>query len=157
MALGNGSLPFSDPLLFVIPRACDFFDLFVFSAYPSSCISSPRQSRHPECSWACGPPKMMKNVSVRRPLSLYRCPLLVIPTGAKRSGGICGSTDPSWICFSTERSASTDLSREQRLVARSRRTPKMLILSMPFAPFQPPKPAPGGPATVFPEAENKNR
>ncbi len=27
---------------------------------------------------------------------------------------------------------------------------------MPFAPFQPPKPAPGGPATVFPGAENKN-
>jgi hypothetical protein len=37
-----------DPL--VIPRACDFFDLFVFSAYPTSCISSPRQSRHPERS-----------------------------------------------------------------------------------------------------------
>src|SRR5258706_1905199 len=26
----------------------------------------------------------------------------VIPTGAKRRGGICGSTDPSWECFSTE-------------------------------------------------------
>src|SRR5258708_21267261 len=37
-------------LSFVIPRACDFFDLFVFSAYPTSCISSPRQSRHPERS-----------------------------------------------------------------------------------------------------------
>src|SRR6201995_4514280 len=58
----------------------------------------------PSVTWACGPPKIMKKVSVRRPLSLYRCPLLVIPTGAKRSGGICGSTDPSWICFSTERS-----------------------------------------------------
>ncbi len=23
----------------------------------------------------------------------------VIPTGAKRSGGICSSTDPSWKCF----------------------------------------------------------
>jgi hypothetical protein len=37
-------------LSFVIPRACDFFDLFVFSAYPTSCISSPRQNRHPERS-----------------------------------------------------------------------------------------------------------
>jgi hypothetical protein len=25
-------------LSFVIPRACDFFDLFVFSAKPTSCI-----------------------------------------------------------------------------------------------------------------------
>jgi len=29
----------------------------------------------------------------------------VIPTGAKRSGGICSSADPSWKCSSTERSA----------------------------------------------------
>jgi hypothetical protein len=28
-------------LSFVIPRASDFFDLFVFSAYPTSCISTP--------------------------------------------------------------------------------------------------------------------
>ena len=34
----------------VILRACDFFDLFVFSAYSTSCIQSPRQSRHPERS-----------------------------------------------------------------------------------------------------------
>src|SRR5450631_2084284 len=33
-----------------------------------------------------------------------RYPFLVIPTGAKRSGGTCGSADPSWRCFSTERS-----------------------------------------------------
>jgi hypothetical protein len=32
----------------------------------------------------------------------------------------------------------------------------VLILLMPFAPFQPPKPAFGGPATVFPRAENEN-
>src|SRR5580700_7893880 len=32
------------------PRACDFYDLLVFSAYPISCISSPPQSRHPERS-----------------------------------------------------------------------------------------------------------
>ena len=37
-------------LLFVIPSACDCFDLFVLSAYPTSFISSPRQSRHPERS-----------------------------------------------------------------------------------------------------------
>jgi hypothetical protein len=28
----------------------------------------------------------------------------VIPTGAKRSGGTCGSADLSWECFSKERS-----------------------------------------------------
>src|ERR1035438_8615559 len=33
-----------------------------------------------------------------------RYPFLVIPTGAKRSGGTCGSADPSWRCFSTEQS-----------------------------------------------------
>ena len=44
----DGEWPTTLP--FVIPRACDFFDLFVFSAYPTSCISSPRQSRHPERS-----------------------------------------------------------------------------------------------------------
>ena len=37
-------------LCLFIRRACDFFDLFVFSAYPISCISSPPQSRHPERS-----------------------------------------------------------------------------------------------------------
>jgi hypothetical protein len=40
----------SASLTIVILRACDFFDLFVFSAYPTSCISSPRQIRHPERS-----------------------------------------------------------------------------------------------------------
>jgi hypothetical protein len=38
----------------------------------------------------------------------------------------------------------------QRLVARSRRTPAVLILPMLLGAFQPPKPAPSGPATVFP-------
>jgi hypothetical protein len=32
----------------------------------------------------------------------------------------------------------------------------VLILPMPLGAFQPPKPAPGGPATVFPWGENKN-
>jgi hypothetical protein len=49
-----------------------------------------------------------------------------------------------------ERSASQIYRVTQRLVARSRRTPEMLILPMPFTPFQPPKPAPRAPATVFP-------
>jgi len=35
-------------------------------------------------------------------------------------------------------------------MARSRRTPRVLISPMPFAAFQPLKPAPGGPATIFP-------
>jgi hypothetical protein len=37
-----------------------------------------------------------------------------------------------------------------RLMARSRRTPRMLILPTPLGSFQPPKPAAGGPASVFP-------
>jgi hypothetical protein len=43
----------------------------------------------------------------------------------------------------------------QRLVARSRTTPRVLILPVPLGAFQLPKPAPGGPATVFPLAENQ--
>ena len=118
-----------------------------------------------EESWACGPPKMMKNASVQQPLSMNRRPLLVIPSAADlsqrawrdlrfrgpfvgmffdrgvlglrstqgdekrlgpattlyepspspcrpersrpvpaRRGGICGSADLSWECFSTEES-----------------------------------------------------
>src|ERR1700760_2772476 len=34
-----------------------------------------------------------------RNLQRTRHPPLVIPTGAKRSGGTCVSTDPSWKCF----------------------------------------------------------
>src|SRR5450631_2564355 len=40
-------------------------------------------------------------------------------------------------------------------MARSRRTPTVLILPMPLVAFQPRKPAPGGPATAFPWTENK--
>src|SRR5450755_795431 len=40
-------------------------------------------------------------------------------------------------------------------MARSRRTPTVLILPMPLVAFQPLKPAPGGPATAFPWTENK--
>src|SRR5271154_4830738 len=39
-----------------------------------------------------------------------------------------------------ERSASQIYRVTQRLVARSRRTPTVLILPMPFEPFRPPKP-----------------
>jgi len=60
-------------------------------------------------------------------------------------------------CFSSkptqnrhpERSASQIYRVNRARLARSRRTPKMLTLTMPFAPFQPPKPALGGSATVF--------
>jgi hypothetical protein len=38
--------------------------------------------------------------------------------------------------------------------ARSRRTPRMLILSMLFGAFQPPKAEPGGSAAVFPGQNN---
>src|SRR5580704_116642 len=49
-----------------------------------------------------------------------------------------------------ERSASRIYRGTPHLMARSRRTPRMPILPMPFGAFQPPKPAPVGPATVFP-------
>jgi hypothetical protein len=49
-----------------------------------------------------------------------------------------------------ERSASQTYRVAQRLTARSRRTPRVLILPVPLGAFQPPKPALGGPATVFP-------
>ena len=49
-----------------------------------------------------------------------------------------------------ERSASQIYRGKPCLMARSRRTPRMPILPMPFGAFQPPKPAPVGPATVFP-------
>jgi len=54
-----------------------------------------------------------------------------------------------------ERSASEICRATRRLVARSRRTPRVLILSMPFVPFQTPKPPPGGPATVFPRGREQ--
>ncbi len=46
-----------------------------------------------------------ENALVQLPL-LYETVALpfVIPTEAKRSGGICSSTDLSWKCFSTEHS-----------------------------------------------------
>src|SRR6201981_2712473 len=72
---GNSPFPFNDPLLFVIPSV----------------------------GWALGPPKVMKNFTGNYFL-WSRFHFLVIPTGAKRSGGTCGSADPSLRCFSTERS-----------------------------------------------------
>jgi hypothetical protein len=40
-------------------------------------------------------------------------------------------------------------------MARSRRTPAVLILPMLFERFRPPKPAPGGPDTVFPRGREQ--
>src|SRR5271167_4447852 len=39
-------------LPFVIPRACDFFDRFVFSARLTGRFFNPKQTRHPERSAA---------------------------------------------------------------------------------------------------------
>src|ERR1700733_1010710 len=50
----------------------------------------------------------------------------------------------------SERSASQIYGVTPRLMARSRGNPEDAILPMPFELFRPPKPAPGGPATVFP-------
>src|SRR5579863_7565774 len=77
LSLGNSPLPVNNPLLSVIPSV----------------------------GWALGPPKVMKNFTGNYFL-WSRFHFLVIPTGAKRSGGTCGSADPSLRCFSTERSAS---------------------------------------------------
>jgi hypothetical protein len=51
-----------------------------------------------------GPPKGMK--SALGPATTFHVIAtlsFVIPTGAKRSGGTCGSADLSWKCLSTER------------------------------------------------------
>ncbi len=52
--------------------------------------------------------------------------------------------------------APTDLSRNTALGAAESKDPEGLILPMPLGAFQPPKPAPGGPATVFPAGRDKN-
>jgi hypothetical protein len=82
-----------------VPSGHYFWSLFPLEA--QLCRLSSRL----EESWACGAPKVMKNAFGQQPLSMNRYPFLVIPTEAKRSGGTCGSADPSWKCFSTERSA----------------------------------------------------
>jgi len=69
-------------------------------SHPQTALSSRLEE-----SWACGPPKVIKNTSSGIHSLWNRYPFLVIPTGAKRSGGTCGSADPSWRCFSTERNA----------------------------------------------------
>jgi hypothetical protein len=53
------------------------------------------------------PPKVMKNGSCSA-ATLARGAALpfVISTEAQRSGEICGSTVPSWECFSRERAGS---------------------------------------------------
>jgi hypothetical protein len=59
-------------------------------------------SSRPEKSGASGPPKVMRNGSCSATTLLGRAIFpLVIPTGAQRSGGTCGSAVPSWECFST--------------------------------------------------------
>jgi hypothetical protein len=107
---------------------------------PENELSSrpPRRAVGPEESWACGPPEVIKNASVRHPLSMEPLPFPCHPDRtrischvaldtaacaafvkegsmrctnatkfhrksgrAKRSGGTCGSADPSWRCFST--------------------------------------------------------
>jgi hypothetical protein len=58
----------------------------------------------------------------------------------------------------TDLSRDTALGRgvEEPVLSVAEGTPRALILLMPFVPFQPPKPAPGGPPRSFPGAENKN-
>jgi hypothetical protein len=63
-------------------------------------------SSRPVWSLACAPPKVMKN-ALCPATALHGSVALpfVIPTEAKRSGGICSSADLSWKCFRPERSA----------------------------------------------------
>jgi hypothetical protein len=84
------------------------------------------------------------------------------PISANLSGRQYKSEKTLFFCISNspqkrhpERSAAQIYRVTQRLVARSRRTPTVLILLMPFGAFQPLKPAPGGPATVFLRADNR--
>jgi hypothetical protein len=48
--LHSNQLNFKPPNKAVILRACDFFDLFVFSAFQPAAFQAPQQSRHPERS-----------------------------------------------------------------------------------------------------------
>jgi len=71
---------------------------------PPSSVNHFSWKRHTRChpdrsSNGLAAHPSIKNASVRQPLSLNSCPLLCHP---ERSRGICGSTDPSWKCFSTE-------------------------------------------------------
>src|SRR6266700_4859606 len=50
LSLGNGPFPLNNPLLFVIPRGCDFFDFSCFWYTPPECFSELPQDRHPERS-----------------------------------------------------------------------------------------------------------
>src|ERR1700761_2500675 len=84
---------YNDPLLFVIPSV----------------------------GWALGPPKVMKNFTGNYFLG-SRFHFLVIPTGAKRSGGPCGSADPSMRCFSTERSEESAVRLDPSPITRGNRT-----------------------------------
>ena len=88
-------------------RACNFFDLLVFFAPDRMFLNPLRKGVILSVIWAGGPPKVMKNAFCSATAFHGNAALpFVIPTEAKRSGGICSSADLSWKCFSTERSAS---------------------------------------------------
>jgi hypothetical protein len=56
----------------------------------------------PEWSWACGPPKEMKNAFC--PTTALHGSVALPFCHPERSRGICSSADLSWKCFSRERS-----------------------------------------------------
>jgi hypothetical protein len=176
----------------VILRGCDFFDLFVFCAYPTSCISSPRQSRHPERSASqirsrdtalhgaeSKDPEDAYLVDVVRSFStteareqdllryafnghgyIFSGAVIIFrPKVCARSlNGHSKMPASSWFSAAgkTVSGPVVEKLRAAWVIRHRRRTSAALILFVPFAPFQPPKPAPGLPATVFPGAENKN-
>src|SRR5579863_6366918 len=80
---------------------------------------------------------------------------LVIPTGAKRSGGTCGSADPSMRCFSTERSASQIYRVNSSQCAES----KDLRVTYPthaVRTLSTTEPTPCGTPPFFPQGESKH-
>ena len=62
---------------------------------------------------------------------------LVTPTGAKRSGGTCGSMEPLLECFSTERSASQIYRITKDLQLEVERNLSDACWRMPFRAFRP--------------------
>ena len=106
--------------------------------------------------WACGPPKMMKNVSVPATTLSLPLPSPCHPDRSEAKRRDLRFYGPFLDMFFDGAKRLTDLSPDTRLMARSRRTPTVLVLPMPLRAFQPPKPLPADPPRSFRGAETRN-
>src|SRR5450631_3750569 len=66
--------PCNDPLLFVIPSEAEGSAGPRTSPGNAEYYAQTELSSRPEESWACGPPKVMKNASVRHPRFMESLP-----------------------------------------------------------------------------------